>query len=239
MATVQSSPADTSRSKPSNLSGTGSSPYTGRYHVLFTGILVPIRSFAAAEWQLRAILKNPGPYLITDSQRHPTKSRMQTNCRPALRKGQAEMNVLPMEKQVQIVSALAEGTSARVNNPNGWRGAQDRHARVATRRRDDTGDCWTKRCETFIPALCKVDEMHSFVQVRQKTRLDTNADYAMLVKKSIGAMKIIVSGTAPSEIVERYANHHKWDGRKPTGFQHLMSSSRISPFGCSSVGLPG
>src|SRR5271169_534714 len=37
----------------------------------------------------------------------------QVHCRPASRKRQAEMNVLPIEKQIQIVSALVEGNSVR------------------------------------------------------------------------------------------------------------------------------
>jgi IS1 family transposase len=37
----------------------------------------------------------------------------QLHCRPALRKRQAEMNVLPIEKQIRIISALVEGTSVR------------------------------------------------------------------------------------------------------------------------------
>jgi IS1 family transposase len=35
------------------------------------------------------------------------------HCRPALRKRQAEMNVLPIEKQTQIINALVEGNSIR------------------------------------------------------------------------------------------------------------------------------
>src|SRR5260370_28690666 len=37
----------------------------------------------------------------------------QVHCRPASRKRQAEMNVLPIEKQTQIISALVEGNSIR------------------------------------------------------------------------------------------------------------------------------
>src|SRR5229473_6202668 len=35
------------------------------------------------------------------------------HCRPASQKRQAEMNVLPIEKQIQIISALVEGNSIR------------------------------------------------------------------------------------------------------------------------------
>jgi hypothetical protein len=35
------------------------------------------------------------------------------HCRPASQKSQIEMNLLPMEKQIQIVSALVAGNSVR------------------------------------------------------------------------------------------------------------------------------
>jgi IS1 family transposase len=87
--------------------------------------------------------------------------------RLAPQKRQAEMNVLPMEKQVQIVSALVEGNSVR--STARMVGVEHKTVmRVLLRVGERCQRLLDEKMRNIHSRFIQVDEMHSFVHVRQK-----------------------------------------------------------------------
>jgi IS1 family transposase len=87
--------------------------------------------------------------------------------RPAPQKRQAEMNVLPMEKQVQILNALVEGCSVR--STARLVGVEHKTVlRVLLRAGERCQRLLDEKMRNIQSRFIQVDEMHGYVQVRQK-----------------------------------------------------------------------
>jgi IS1 family transposase len=95
--------------------------------------------------------------------------------RPASRKRQAEMNVLPMEKQVQILNALVEGCSVR--STARLVGVEHKTVlRVLLRSGERCQKLLDEKMRNIPSRYIQVDEMHGYVQVRQKNLNPTRHD---------------------------------------------------------------
>jgi IS1 family transposase len=95
--------------------------------------------------------------------------------RPASQKRQAEMNVLPVEKQTQILNALVEGCSVR--SAARLVGVEHKTVlRVLLRVGKRCQKLLDEKMRNIKARFIQVDEMHGFVQVRQKNLNPTRHD---------------------------------------------------------------
>src|SRR5437763_412779 len=98
------------------------------------------------------------------------------HCRPASRKRQAEMNVLPIEKQIQIISALVEGNSVRATAR--MMGVEHKTVlRVLLRTGDNCARLLNERMCCLPCRVVQMDEIWTFVRKKEKqVRHDENPE---------------------------------------------------------------
>jgi len=98
-----------------------------------------------------------------------------THFRLAPQKRQAEMNVLPIEKQVQILNSLVEGCSVR--STARLVGVEHKTVlRVLLRAGERCQRLLDEKMRNIRSRYIQVDEMHGYVQVRQKNLDPTRHD---------------------------------------------------------------
>src|ERR1700733_5613896 len=100
---------------------------------------------------------------------------LQTSFWLATRKRQAEMNVLPIEKQIQIINSLVEGCSVR--STARLVGVEHKTVlRVLLRVGKRCQKLLDEKMRNIESRFIQVDEMHGYVQVRQKNLDPTRHD---------------------------------------------------------------
>jgi IS1 family transposase len=89
------------------------------------------------------------------------------HCRPASQKRQAEMNVLPIEKQTQIISALVEGNSIRATAR--MVGVEHKTVmRVLLRIGENCADLLDAKMQSLPCKIVQMDEIWTFVGKKEK-----------------------------------------------------------------------